>query len=890
MNLLRQMQLRQKFALLIAAMALPALLVTAFYLTQSDRTVHSARNELDGARYMQAAGSLLARVTGHRTVTNALLSGDTSGHAEGARLEAYIDREIDQLNTLDAEFGPHFGTTASWHEVVNRWHKIRASASTTSQEENLAQHDALIHDITVLMARVTKASDMDVDPDGFTDDLIVAATRNVAQAVIAFSNVNQHSMDVAVKGYLGGDARTAIQIYLGEIQQHLEDISQQLAAQPDMKPVLLAAEGQLTGYRHMAETRILNAEKVNISAAEVYAAGTPVIRALQTLSDSSYARMETALKQRAFSEATRRNVTLAVAAFALVTALLISWTIATELRRSLGRAVAVFQEIANGRYDNDIPDGGADEAGQVLVGLRSMQGKLRQQIEAERAAAAENARIRQALDRVSTSVILADADQTIIYINEIGAAMFARTQGQISRTLPGFAASRLLGSSLDVLSAQAAQQHSLVQQITGSQVQEAKLGDCTFRIVLSAVMGREGQRIGTVMEWTERTLEIAVESQMQSMLQAVLAGDLTRRLSLEGKTGFFEVLARSVNQLADNIAEIVATVKLAARDVYSGAEGISQGNVNLSQRTVQQSTSLETTSASVEQITATVHQNAASAGRASLLATTASNQAENGGGVVTQAIRAMADINDASRRIADIIGVIDEIAFQTNLLALNAAVEAARAGEHGRGFAVVASEVRNLAGRSATAAREIKALIQDSVRKVNDGSELVTRSGETLEQIVASIKTVSGLVAEIAAASREQSQGIEQINQSVLQMEEFTQTNSSLVAQAAAASQTMAQRAGELNGMMERYQLGQAQVPQWIAGAATSAAQESAAQAADAKMAAARTAERRGKARPWSAQNSALPAKAKSSNTAKALAPMSGFTKVADDDTDWKEF
>ncbi len=271
----------------------------------------------------------------------------------------------------------------------------------------------------------------------------------------------------------------------------------------------------------------------------MYAAGTPVVRALQTLSDSSYARMETALRQRAAVEATRRDVTIAVAAIALVLALLISWTIATGMRRSLGRAVAVFQKIADGRYDNVIPDGGADEAGQVLDGLRSMQDKLRLQIETERAVAAENARIRQALDRVSTSVVLADAAQTIIYINDIGAAMFARTESQISRTLRDFSASRLLGSSLDVLSPEPAQQHNLVQQMTGSHAQEIKLGDCTFRIVVSAVMARDGQRIGTVMEWTERTPEVAVESQMQTMLQAVLAGNLTQRLSLDGKSGFF---------------------------------------------------------------------------------------------------------------------------------------------------------------------------------------------------------------------------------------------------------------------------------------------------------------------------------------------------------------
>jgi methyl-accepting chemotaxis protein len=883
MNFLRKMHLRQKFALLIAAMALPTVLLTGFYLTQSNGTVHKAHNELDGARYMQSVGSLLARVTYHRTVADALLGGDTSGRAEDARLEGYIENQIEQLNALDAELGPRFGSTAAWHQVTGQWKKIKAGAGTMTPEDNLAAHDALINDITSLMARVSKASDMDLDSDAFTDDLIMAATRNVAQAVIAFSNVNQHSMEVAVKGYLGGDDRTAIQIYLGEIQQNLDAIGQQLASQPDMRPVLQAAAQQMAGYRHMVSVRMLTAQKINVTPAEVYAAGPPVVRALQALSDSSYARMETALTQRAAVEETTRDVTIAVAAIALVIALLISWTIANSLRGSLGRAVAVFQEIANGRYNNDIPVAGADEAGQVLAGLSIMQEKLRLQIETERAAAAENARIRQALDRVSTSVILADAAQTIIYINGIGAEMFARTQSQISRTLPGFSAARLLGSSLDVLAADPAQQHHLLQQMTGSHVQDVKFGDCTFRIVVSAVVARDGQRIGTVMEWTERTPEVAVESQMQSMLQAVLAGDLTRRLSLDGKSGFFEVLTRSVNQLADNMAEIVATVKLAARDVYRGAEGISQGNVNLSQRTLEQSSSLEATAASVERITSTVHQNAESAARASTLATSASDQAENGGGVVTQAVRAMADINDASRRIADIIGVIDEIAFQTNLLALNAAVEAARAGDHGRGFAVVASEVRNLAGRSATAAREIKALIQDSVRKVNDGSELVTRSGETLGQIVASIKTVSALVAEIAAASREQSQGIEQINKAVLQMDQFTQTNGSLVAQATAASQTMAQRAGEMNAMMERYQLNEAMESKLDASATLAGAALSAPRAAERK-AATTAAERRAADRPWSARPAARAA------AAKPAQPTPRFAKVVDDDMDWKEF
>ncbi|MEO6185110.1 MAG: methyl-accepting chemotaxis protein, partial [Steroidobacteraceae bacterium] len=245
----------------------------------------------------------------------------------------------------------------------------------------------------------------------------------------------------------------------------------------------------------------------------------------------------------------------------------------------------------------------------------------------------------------------------------------------------------------------------------------------------------------------------------------------------------------------------------AAAEISKGADEISQGNTNLSQRTEEQASSLEETASSMEEMTSTVKQNADNAGQANQLAVAARDQAERGGVVVAKAVRAMAEINESSKKIADIISVIDEIAFQTNLLALNAAVEAARAGEQGRGFAVVATEVRNLSGRSATAAKEIKALIQDSVRKVDEGSDLVTQSGNTLEQIVASVKKVTDIVAEIAAASREQSAGIEQVNKAVTQLDELTQQNAALVEQASAASQSMAEQARGLNESMHRYVL-----------------------------------------------------------------------------------
>jgi len=298
-----------------------------------------------------------------------------------------------------------------------------------------------------------------------------------------------------------------------------------------------------------------------------------------------------------------------------------------------------------------------------------------------------------------------------------------------------------------------------------------------------------------------------LEQSVAGIANAATQGDLTQRLPISGKNRTLDTLAGSINSLLDSMSQLIVRVQSAADEVSRGAEEISQGNTNLSQRTEEQASSLEETASSMEEMTSTVRQNADNAGQASQLAAAARSQAEKGGNVVARAVQAMAGINDASKKITDIIGVIDEIAFQTNLLALNAAVEAARAGEQGRGFAVVASEVRSLAGRSASAAKEIKALIKDSVQKVNEGSNLVTQSGATLEQLVGAVKKVNDIVAEIADASQEQSAGIEQVNKAVMQLDELTQQNAALVEEASASSQSMADQARRLNEMLAVYRM-----------------------------------------------------------------------------------
>jgi len=292
----------------------------------------------------------------------------------------------------------------------------------------------------------------------------------------------------------------------------------------------------------------------------------------------------------------------------------------------------------------------------------------------------------------------------------------------------------------------------------------------------------------------------------QRVLTNLAQGDLTDQMTM-ACDGNLEQIKTSLNGTVSKLRMTLTAVRESAESVATGADEIIKGNEDLSQRTSEQAASLEETSSAMEEITSTVKQSADNAKQANQLAMTARDVANKGGAVTTKAVEAMAEINNSSKRIADIITVIDEIAFQTNLLALNAAVEAARAGEHGRGFAVVATEVRNLAQRSAQAAKEIKGLIHESIAQVTEGTDLVNRSGRTLEEIVASVKRVSDIIAEISAAAQEEASGIDQVNMAVIQMDQTTQQNAALVEETTSASQCLTGQAKELMGMVAAFKI-----------------------------------------------------------------------------------
>ncbi len=471
----------------------------------------------------------------------------------------------------------------------------------------------------------------------------------------------------------------------------------------------------------------------------------------------------------------------------------------------------------------------------------------KKRIEAERQVASENARIRTALDNVSSNVMLADTQRNIIYMNKNALRLFTESQAEISKQLPDFDPQHLIGTNIDRFHANPGHQADLLDGLNSTFQSELSIGDLTMKIIANPVVSDSGERLGTAVEWSDRTQEVAVEKEIDELVDAARNGDLTQRIDLQGKVGFFRQLGQGFNELVNELSSVfndIARVmsKMAAGDLmlsiekqYKGTFGevkddinktienlsralsdlknaadginetsneISEGNSSLSSRTEQQSANLEQTAASMEELTSTVKHNADNAQLANQVSTTARQSAEKGGEVVSKAISAMNEINYSSNQIAEIIGVIDEIAFQTNLLALNASVEAARAGEQGRGFAVVATEVRNLASRSAQAAKEIKDLIQESLGKVEAGTELVNQSGLTLEEIVADVKKVGDIVAEIAASSAEQSSGIQQVSQAVTSMEELTQQNAALAEQTSAASESMSDKADNMRQLV----------------------------------------------------------------------------------------
>ena len=522
-----------------------------------------------------------------------------------------------------------------------------------------------------------------------------------------------------------------------------------------------------------------------------------------------------------------------------------------SILRPIKRATEMLKQVSEGNYI-PVNEFSKNELGSIMQGIKMMGIKFGFEAAEDQRSAREMLRIKQALDEVRMPVTLANSRRELVYMNVAAKMLWTEMSDELSKRIPNFSIEGMFGQRISTYLETQEDQNTFSEQSKNPKIMYINLGGKKLRLTVISVYDEQNNYVGRATQWKNITVESAMENQISKIVEDAISGNFRNRVRVDAKGGFFKDIAEGLNILLETceksygdiadvfnalaqgnlnkkittqytgdfeniknnanntvqkLTEIVELIKNITDSLSSSSKEIAASNHDLSNRTTSQAGALEETAASMHELNSTVQANTENANYANTFVVNTSDIATKGVKVITRVVDTMQEIHESSRKVVDIISVIDSISFQTNILALNAAVEAARAGEQGRGFAVVASEVRSLAQRAATAAGEIKLLINDSVDKIEDGSKLVLDAGHTMEEIVTSIRTVTQMIADISIASDEQSTGIGQANNAILEMEEMTQQNATLVKQSAATAINLKDQAIALANAVDYFKI-----------------------------------------------------------------------------------
>ena len=861
-NVFNKLKVWQKIAAAGAIFTLVAATLSANLLMVKNAGIHSAEKELAGLEYLGTIRNVIQNIPQHRGMSVGYLNGNTALKEKIPGKRSQVDQNLKEAAAKAEELESLLGNSSGdINDIISEWDGLKMEAIQITGAETFRRHTALLAKIQEHIGHVSEETNLIVDDSFDRTYLIDLLVNRIPGLTERMGQIRAQGSGIIAKGSFkpGQEAR------LNKLQAYAEimfdginhDLDGLFEVNKEMESALRGvadtAKADLQNYLGKVDL-ILAGKFDQLDSTAYFELATNSINGSFALYDDSAVELKTLLNAR-IDELEAEEIRLIIlVVLGILIAVFAIYLVLRDIRRSLSETTDELAFLANGDFKREINIKRPDEIGDLLRGLKSMQIQSGFNVNDARQRGNEMQRIKVALDNVTSNVMVADNDRNIIYMNSAVTKMFRDAQDEIKKDLPNFDVDKLVGGNIDLFHKHPEHQRDVLEKLKDTYRARIKIGNNTFDLTANPVINEQSRRLGTAVEWVDVTEQLDAEQQVQSLIDGAVVGRLDQRIDASNYDGFmknlsegvnglldavvdplkevkrvatslsegdltqhmngdyqgeFEDLSNSMNDTVTRLKDIVGNIRSSGSSITGASSEIAQGNTDLSQRTEEQASSLEETASSMEELTSTVKQNADNARQANQLAAGARQQAEKGGQVVGTAIDAMSGINQSSKKIADIISVIDEIAFQTNLLALNAAVEAARAGEQGRGFAVVASEVRNLAQRSATAAKEIKDLITESVQQVEQGSDLVNESGKTLEEIVTSVKKVSDIVAEIAAASQEQSQGIEQVNKAVMQMDEMTQQNAALVEEAAAASESLEEQAQGLSQQMAFFAIGE---------------------------------------------------------------------------------
>jgi methyl-accepting chemotaxis protein len=802
-------QMPKKLAFMGSAIVGGIALLLLLLIPKVNADMAFVRDELRGARLIAAYGEASSALARHGMARQSATSGDPPVMQRATETGAEFERHLASIDAWMAADGQGWTVADELQATKDAWQALRSASGADAEQVFALQLDVLAK-LDALMARVTIDSSLALDPALDTYGLMDASTTRLPMMASAITAAHGHAWHAIARGAATVEDLVDTVGELRVAQVAFVQAEGILGAAYEADPALKARLGPLLevlrkdadAFKTALHAGIRIGEPTALSHAELDAQGERLIQEIQSFQEDAANALVTALAAREAVLVRDQILSMGGVAVSLLIAIYLFLGFRRSMRATMRGLARASTQLAAGEFPERIDLQSTDEMQEIADQLARIGASLRRFEAAQRAMTAAHEAgdtdVRIEADTLPGAFgelarAVNDLAHGHIHVQErMAAVATAYSQGDLSVAmdrLPGKRAA--MTEAMDRIRGNLGSVNEAIIELSNAAADGdfSRRGDAArFQHAFRQMV----ESLNTLMARAESGL-----TDVGAMLGSLAAGDLTARMNGEYR-GLFGRMRDDAHATAERLATIVGGIKASAASIDVSAKEIAAGNHDLSQRTEEQAASLEETAASMEELTATVKANADNALQANQLAAGARDVAGSGGAIVREVVATMQAIAQSSRRMDEIIGVIDGIAFQTNILALNAAVEAARAGEQGRGFAVVASEVRALAQRSAAAAKEIKGLIQDSGEKVSSGNLLVAKAGATMEDIVAAVRRVTDIMAEITAASSEQSTGIQQVSETVTQMDQTTQQNAALVEEASAAARSLEEQAGAM--------------------------------------------------------------------------------------------